>query len=55
MDVPGLKSMRPVTAVTRTPMRRGSVQHLAFLTEHEQMVYRTALVLNRRWVIEHAG
>ena len=33
----------------------GSVQHLAFLTEDEKAVFRTAFEIDQRWIIEHAG
>jgi ribonucleoside-diphosphate reductase alpha chain len=33
----------------------GSVQHLDFLTAHEKDVYKTALELDQRWIIEHAA
>jgi ribonucleoside-diphosphate reductase alpha chain len=34
---------------------KGSVQHLDFLTEQEKAVYKTAMELDQRWVIEHAA
>ena len=34
---------------------KGSVQHLDFLTEQEKAVYKTALELDQRWIIEHAA
>ncbi len=34
---------------------KGSVQHLEFLTEQEKAVYKTAMELDQRWVIEHAA
>ncbi|MCW3474192.1 ribonucleoside-diphosphate reductase subunit alpha [Limobrevibacterium gyesilva] len=36
-------------------LNKGSVQHLAFLTEQEKAVYKTAFELDQRWVIEHAA
>ncbi len=33
----------------------GSVQHLAFLTEQEKAVFKTAFELDQRWVVEHAA
>lgn len=33
----------------------GSVQHLKFLTDHEKMVFKTAMEIDQRWVIEHAA
>jgi ribonucleoside-diphosphate reductase alpha chain len=33
----------------------GSVQHLRFLTEDERDVYKTAMEIDQRWVIEHAA
>jgi ribonucleotide reductase alpha subunit len=33
----------------------GSVQHLDFLIDHEEAVYKTAFALDQRWVIEHAA
>ena len=33
----------------------GSVQHLRFLTEEEKDVYKTAMEIDQRWVIEHAA
>lgn len=34
---------------------KGSVQHLDFLTQHEKDVYKTALELDQRWIVEHAA
>ena len=34
---------------------QGSVQHLAFLTDDEKAVYRTAFELDQRWIIEFAA
>jgi ribonucleoside-diphosphate reductase alpha chain len=36
-------------------LSKGSVQHLDFLTEQEKAVYKTAMELDQRWVIEHAA
>ena len=36
-------------------LNKGSVQHLDFLTEQEKAVYKTALELDQRWIIEHAA
>ncbi len=33
----------------------GSVQHLDFLSDHEQDVFKTAFELDQRWVIDHAA
>ena len=33
----------------------GSVQHLEFLTEQEKSVFKTALEMDQRWIIEHAA
>lgn len=33
----------------------GSVQHLDFLDEHTKFVYKTAMEIDQRWVIEHAA
>lgn len=33
----------------------GSVQHLAFLSDHEKMVFKTAFEIDPQWVIEHAA
>ncbi|WP_270934495.1 ribonucleoside-diphosphate reductase subunit alpha [Falsiroseomonas oryzae] len=40
------------TAIT---VRKGSVQHLDFLTEQERATFKTAFELDQRWVIEHAA
>lgn len=34
---------------------KGSVQHLDFLDEHTKMVFKTALEIDQRWIIEHAA
>jgi ribonucleoside-diphosphate reductase alpha chain len=36
-------------------LKQGSVQHLAFLTEQEKAVYKTAFELDQRWIVEHAA
>ncbi len=36
-------------------LSKGSVQHLPFLTPHEKDVYKTALEIDQRWIIEHAA
>lgn len=36
-------------------VHEGSVQHLDFLTDDEKDVFKTALELDQRWVIEHAA
>lgn len=33
----------------------GSVQHLTFLSDHEKAIYKTAMEIDQRWVIEHAA
>ena len=33
----------------------GSVQHLDWMDEHTKLVYKTALEIDQRWVIEHAA
>jgi ribonucleoside-diphosphate reductase alpha chain len=33
----------------------GSVQHLDILTEEERDIFKTAIELDQRWIIEHAG
>lgn len=33
----------------------GSVQHLAFLSDHEKDVFKTAFELDQRWVVQHAA
>lgn len=33
----------------------GSVQHLDILTEDEKAVFKTAMEIDQRWIIEHAG
>lgn len=36
-------------------LNKGSVQHLNFLTDHEKRVFKTAMELDQRWLIEHAA
>ncbi len=36
-------------------LSKGSVQHLDFLSDHEKAVFKTALEMDQRWVIEHAA
>jgi ribonucleoside-diphosphate reductase alpha chain len=36
-------------------INKGTVQHLDFLTEQEKAVYKTAMELDQRWIIEHAA
>ena len=36
-------------------MNKGSVQHLEFLTKDQRDVFKTAMELDQRWIIEHAG
>ncbi len=36
-------------------LSKGSVQHLDFLTDQERAVFKTALEMDQRWVIEHAA
>lgn len=36
-------------------VNRGSVQHLDFLSDDEKAVFKTALELDQRWVVEHAA
>lgn len=33
----------------------GSVQHLSFLSDYEKEVFRTAMEIDQRWIIEHAS
>ena len=35
--------------------KKGSVQHLPFLTEGEKSIYKTADELDQKWIIKHAG
>jgi len=36
-------------------LNKGSVQHLDFLTRQEKDVYKTALEMDQRWIVEHAA
>jgi ribonucleoside-diphosphate reductase alpha chain len=36
-------------------LNKGSVQNLAFLTDDEKAVFKTAFELDQRWVVEHAA
>ena len=36
-------------------LNKGSVQHLAFLTQQEKDVFKTAFELDQRWIVEHAA
>lgn len=36
-------------------VNRGSVQHLSFLTQDEKDVFKTAVELDQRWIIDHAA
>lgn len=36
-------------------LNKGSVQHLDFLSPHEKNVFKTAMELDQRWLIEHAA
>ncbi len=40
---------------TSITVRKGSVQHLDFLTEQERATFKTAFELDQRWVVEHAA
>ncbi len=40
---------------TSITVNKGSVQHLAFLSDDEKAVFKTAFELDQRWVIEHAA
>lgn len=40
---------------TNIMVNKGSVQHLDFLTDHEKAVFKTAIELDQRWVIDHAA
>ena len=35
--------------------KEGSVQHLDFLSEDEKLVFKTAIEIDQRWVIDHAA
>lgn len=36
-------------------VRKGSVQHLEFLSDQERATFKTAFELDQRWVVEHAA
>lgn len=36
-------------------LSKGSVQHLEFLTPDEKAIFKTAMELDQRWIIEHAS
>ena len=36
-------------------LNKGSVQHLDFLTDQEKAVFKTAMEMDQRWIIEHAA
>ncbi len=36
-------------------LAKGSVQHLDFLTQDEKDVFKTAMELDQRWIVEHAS
>ena len=36
-------------------LTKGSVQHLAFLSDDEKAVFKTAFELDQRWIVEHAA
>ncbi len=36
-------------------LNKGSVQHLDFLTQDEKDVFKTAMELDQRWIVEHAS
>lgn len=40
---------------TSITVNNGSVQHLDFLNDHEKLVFKTALEIDQRWLIEHAA
>jgi ribonucleoside-diphosphate reductase alpha chain len=40
---------------TSITVNQGSVQHLDMLDEHEKAVFKTALEIDQRWLIEHAA
>jgi ribonucleoside-diphosphate reductase alpha chain len=40
---------------TSITIRKGSVQHLDFLSEQEKATFKTAFELDQRWVVEHAA
>ena len=36
-------------------LEQGSVQHLSYLTDYEKAVFKTALEIDQRWLVEHAS
>jgi ribonucleoside-diphosphate reductase alpha chain len=36
-------------------LNKGSVQHLGYLTQDERDIYKTAIELDQRWLVEHAA
>lgn len=36
-------------------LNRGSIQHLDCLTDHEKRVFRTAIEVEQRWIVDHAA
>lgn len=36
-------------------LNKGSVQHLSFLSQNDKDVFKTAMELDQRWIIEHAS
>lgn len=34
---------------------KGSVQHLEFLNDHDKNVFKTAMEIDQRWIVEHAA
>ena len=41
--------------ITDIMSHSGSVQHLNFLDDHTKKVYKTAIEIDQRWVVEHAA
>lgn len=33
----------------------GSIQHLSFLSDHDKLVFKTAVEINQEWIVQHAG
>jgi ribonucleoside-diphosphate reductase alpha chain len=40
---------------TSITVRKGSVQHLDFLSDQDRATFKTAFELDQRWVVEHAA
>lgn len=36
-------------------LNKGSVQHLEFLSDHERLVYKTAIEIDQSWIVQHAA